>query len=393
MFLQVLHLPGLITRYSRMDACQDTDTLIALVSSLLSGPTPNSAVILDALVKSDGDASAAARIVNSGPLVKGTVRTPAKKRKRNGDLDSWLKSSKSTRDGTDSEACPSKYTTKSTQPLGGPSKSTSPTKPVVDLMTVLQQPPPAGPFLPRLSPLTLSTPALVAQHTPCTLHLSVLPPDLACRLFYTMLDASNSWKKNKWWLFDKVVESPHRTSFYARSQDGVDGKEDWQDAAQYWYNGRKTDPPTVFPEAMEYACNYVEKIVNDEMRKRKRFPLEWGGAGTEGQIWRANVAASNCYEGGKESVGFHSDQLTYLGPYPTIASLSLGVYAPGARMHVMLTPLFTGTQRVFRLREVVPTDEASTRRARTFNIPLPHNSVRRLFLLVQGSIIRAASCS
>jgi hypothetical protein len=37
---------------------------------------------------------------------------------------------------------------------------------------------------------------------------------------------------------------------------------------------------------------------------------------------------------------------------------------------------FTGTSRVFRLREVVPADEVSTRRARTFNIPLPHNSVR-----------------
>lgn len=90
------------------------------------------------------------------------------------------------------------------------------------------------------------------------------------------------------------------------------------------YNGRSTESPPVFPEAMEEACRYVENIVNDEMRKRKRHPLEWGGEGTEGQIWRANVAASNYYEGGKESVGFHSDQLTYLGPYPTIASLSLG---------------------------------------------------------------------
>lgn len=90
------------------------------------------------------------------------------------------------------------------------------------------------------------------------------------------------------------------------------------------YNGRKTGPPSVFPGALEEACSYVEKIVNDEMRKRERYPLEWGGTGTEGQIWRANVAASNCYEGGKESVGPHSDQLTYIGPYPTIASLSLG---------------------------------------------------------------------
>ena len=78
---------------------------------------------------------------------------------------------------------------------------------------------------------------------------------------------------------------------------------------------------------MEAACSYIEKVVNDELAKRKRYPLEYGGSnGTDGNryTWRANVAASNCYEGAKESVGFHSDQLTYLGPYPTIASLSLG---------------------------------------------------------------------
>jgi hypothetical protein len=80
----------------------------------------------------------------------------------------------------------------------------------------------------------------------------------------------------------------------------------------------------VFPPAMEEACRIVERVVNSEMRKRTRFPLEWGGDTESSPIWRANVAASNCYEGAKESVGFHSDQLTYLGPYPTIASLSLG---------------------------------------------------------------------
>jgi hypothetical protein len=68
---------------------------------------------------------------------------------------------------------------------------------------------------------------------------------------------------------------------------------------------------------MEEACEIVERVVNAEMRKRKRYPLEWAGTCAEGQIWRANVAACNC--------GFHSDQMTYLGPYPTIASLSLGL--------------------------------------------------------------------
>lgn len=50
-----------------------------------------------------------------------------------------------------------------------------------------------------------------------------------------MLDASRSWKRNTWWLFDRLVESPHLTSFYARKNDGVDTDESWQEAAQFWY--------------------------------------------------------------------------------------------------------------------------------------------------------------
>ncbi|KAI0363466.1 hypothetical protein BV20DRAFT_958179 [Pilatotrama ljubarskyi] len=202
---------------------------------------------------------------------------------------------------------------------------------------------------------------MVAEHTPCTLHHSILPPELACRLYYIMLYASRDWKRNKWWLADRVVESPHRTAFYIRGSQASEPGNDMKEAAQYWYNGRETDAPPTFPEPMEEACQIIEKVVNEELRKRKRFPLEWGGypakEGEEPLLWRANVAASNCYAGAKESVGFHSDQLTYLGPYPTIASLSLGV------------------SRIFRLREVVPLDERDKRAARTYNIPLRHNSL------------------
>lgn len=86
------------------------------------------------------------------------------------------------------------------------------------------------------------------------------------------------------------------------------------------YNGRKTDPPLKFPSEMEEACQYVEEAVNRELRQRTRFPLEWAGSPASDVFWRANVAASNCYEGAKESVGFHSDQMTYLGPYCTIGT-------------------------------------------------------------------------
>jgi hypothetical protein len=36
------------------------------------------------------------------------------------------------------------------------------------------------------------------------------------------------------WLFDRLVESPHRTSFYARSTVDIDDEE-VQEAAQYWF--------------------------------------------------------------------------------------------------------------------------------------------------------------
>ncbi|KAJ7582623.1 hypothetical protein C8J56DRAFT_792298 [Mycena floridula] len=220
-------------------------------------------------------------------------------------------------------------------------------------MTVLQQAPSES-TKKKLSPrpLILSNPSMVAQHTPCTMHPKVLPAELATKLFCTMINESKNWKRNRWWINDRVVESPHRTSFYARRTD-----ETWREAAQYWYNGRMTDTPPAFPGPMEEACSIIERIVDQEIRKRTRFPLEWAGDGENGLIWRANVAASNCYEGCKESVGFHADQQTYLGPYSTIASLSLG------------------TTRLFSLREVIPTDEKEIRGAQTFNIPLSHNSL------------------
>jgi hypothetical protein len=129
---------------------------------------------------------------------------------------------------------------------------------------------------------------------------------------------------------------------------------------------------------MEEACKIVEKIVNAEMCKRKRFPLEWGGdpgdPDGQGLTWRANFAASNCYEGTKEGVGFHSDRLTSIGPYPTIASLSLGT--KNALM-LLIDGAMTvaGTRRVFRLREVIALDDVGKKAAQTFDIPLPHNSV------------------
>lgn len=86
--------------------------------------------------------------------------------------------------------------------------------------------------------------------------------------------------------------------------------------------------------------------------------------------WIPNAAFVNCYKGGAESVGYHSDQLTYLGPRAVIGSLSLGV------------------AREFRVRKIVARDEEDKKTGKDppreymradaegqVSIHLPHNSL------------------
>lgn len=217
----------------------DTDTLIALVSSLLNRLVGHE-IILETLVITNGDVQRAAEILNDASDINGGIAGERKRRRLS--LDTWLKNTKTSTkeciDLTQSDcASSSSNTIKPKSNIRMASKS--PTKPPTDLMTILRQPRDPEQAKTRkikgLPPLMLSNPSMVAEHTPCTLHLSVLPPDLACRLFYVMINASKKWQRNKWWLFDRVVESPHRTSFFARARKAGEGNtDDWREAAQFW---------------------------------------------------------------------------------------------------------------------------------------------------------------
>lgn len=231
----------------------DTDVMLAMLSSLLEPPLPPNNDLLNALVDCDGDITRAAETFKfklARTQAPSLDPSGSGKRKRGAnDLDHWLVSPKGSGNASSSKkrlvvspdgrndddmsvysGKPIKLSAKSLKPVSRGSAK------VVDLMTVLR---PSAleksvPSAPRLPPLTLSNPAMVEQHTPCTLHLSVLPPELASELFHTMVDAAQGWSRNKWWLFDRVVESPHRTSFFARKDDGVDGSSSWLDAARWW---------------------------------------------------------------------------------------------------------------------------------------------------------------
>ncbi|KAL9638974.1 MAG: hypothetical protein Q9204_001301 [Flavoplaca sp. TL-2023a] len=123
---------------------------------------------------------------------------------------------------------------------------------------------------------------------------------------------------------------------------------------------------------MRKVSGPIQKAVNDEVARRIRehYP---GGKKLKYQSpnqWVPNAAFVNCYKGGSESVGYHCDQLTYLGPRAIIGSLSLGV------------------AREFRVRKVVARDDSDeggkpsarldTERADAegqIAIHLPHNSL------------------
>ena len=117
---------------------------------------------------------------------------------------------------------------------------------------------------------------------------------------------------------------------------------------------------------MRAVSEKVMRAVNNEIEKRikSHYPGRQKLRYQSPNVWTPNAAFVNCYKGGGESVGYHSDQLTYLGPRAVIGSLSLGV------------------AREFRVRKIVARsseqNDMSTRRADAegqIAIHLPHNSL------------------
>jgi hypothetical protein len=94
------------------------------------------------------------------------------------------------------------------------------------------------------------------------------------------------------------------------------------------------------------ACPQVEEAVNREIQRRIRdfYPSGKKLKYQSPHPWKANTAFVNCYDGPQESVGYHADQLTYLGPRAIIGSLSLGV------------------AREFRVRKILAEDDSVHRK-------------------------------
>lgn len=186
--------------------------------------------------------------------------------------------------------------------------------------------------------LHLYSPEDIAAHTPCSIIHNFLPTAEADTLLLELLDEAPSYLREKMKLFDRMVESPHTYCFYTDSAE-----EARKQKSEYYYNGgRARDVRASLPHMLKVRAK-VQRAVNGEIEKRRRdfYPDGKKLVFQDPEPWDPNAAFVNCYDGGAESVGYHSDHLTYLGPRAIIGSLSLGV------------------AREFRVRQIMSRDEES----------------------------------
>ena len=206
--------------------------------------------------------------------------------------------------------------------------------------------------------LYLYTPEDVATHTPCSIIHNFLPKELANALLEELLPEVATFSKATFKLFDNVVQSPHTASFYVEDVALRNAQN-----SSYLYNGSNLDDVREILPRMREVSNIVKEAVNTEIEKRIRthYPEGKKLKFQSPQLWQPNAAFVNCYDGPQQYVGFHSDQLSYLGPRAIIGSLSLGV------------------AREFRVRKIVAKDENDKGEAADasgqISIHLPHNSL------------------
>jgi alkylated DNA repair dioxygenase AlkB len=201
--------------------------------------------------------------------------------------------------------------------------------------------------------LHLYTPDSVASAVcPTELLQSFLPASLATSLLQELLKESKSFPPPlSFRLFEREVTSPHTFGFFLRDPASEEGQ----------YHSYQSRPlaARAFSPSMVAATEMVEEAVRAAIARRYPGKRPWG---MSNQRWQTNAALVNRYEGAKQAVGWHTDEVTYLGPMSVIAGLSLGV------------------EREFRVRRVAPSEPGRVEgkdeeKEGAYAIHLPHNSL------------------
>jgi alkylated DNA repair dioxygenase AlkB len=191
--------------------------------------------------------------------------------------------------------------------------------------------------VPGRLPITILRPEEVTGVIPCVYVDNFLPCDLASKLLDHLIEESHSWVPQPAIVFGKSYFSHHTMCLY--SSRNVD----------YHYQGAQTIP-RVMTSQMQLAADLIQSEVNKVYKTRPKLPCE-------PNEWNPDLVVANLYADGNEHVGPHSDKLTYIGPRPIIASLTLGA------------------GRTFRIIR----NQTASAPPQTYDVLLKHNSLFIMF--------------
>ncbi|CAI7595272.1 unnamed protein product [Penicillium crustosum] len=299
--------PSEETKHDSPDPCEDsTDTKLAILLSLF--PTIKQDELLDILVSCEGSVESVTELLSAK---SSTGCTPVSKKRAAVTSTPGMQTSLSSH----------VFTTAQDGSM----------KPLHEIASKKKLPHPQ-----KGKTLHLYSPEDIATYTPCTIIHNFLPAKEANALLLELLDESKHFSRYDFQIFNRPVQSPHTYAVYVSTPE-----EHRQQTSEYIYDGTYRSNVRQATPQMRSVSRQVQKIVNDEINKRIRdvYPDGKKLQYQSPKEWRPNAAFVNCYDGPTESVGYHSDKLTYLGPHPVIGSLSLGV------------------TREFRVRRVVPRDD------------------------------------
>ncbi|KAJ5312654.1 hypothetical protein PENANT_c007G05126 [Penicillium antarcticum] len=286
-----LSSPELSTSQKSSQPDDSTDMKLAILLSLF--PVIKQDELLDILVSCDGSVETASKMLSA----QATVDTPFTK-KRTAPVSSL---------GMQTSLSSHVFTTAEDGTM----------KPINEIAKK-RRPPPTK----KGQTLHLYSPEDIAANTPCTIVHNFLPTHAANALLEELLDESKHFQRYDFQLFNRTVQSPHTHAVYVSTPE-----EHRQQTSEYTYGGTYRSNVRQATPKLRSVSKQVQTVVNEEIQKRIRdiYPDGKKLQYQSSNEWKPNAAFVNCYDGPTESVGFHSDELTYLGPHPVIGSLSLGV--------------------------------------------------------------------
>lgn len=175
-----------------------------------------------------------------------------------------------------------------------------------------------------------------------TFHRNFLPQEVANNILRHLLANKQHFKPKTFHLFENECVSNHRTGVFSSNDKFLNHE------VELVYNAEKMSSIAQYNDDLRILQMLVEDKVESEILERGvTSPFQ-------PKTFNGDFSVCNIFEDRTNNLDWHSDRLSYIGPLPLIASISLGA------------------TREFKLRRNHPVKQNPHP---IYSIPLPHNTL------------------